>query len=73
MHPTTLGGLLVLLVGIASTSSLQEAHGDVADLTDAEVLMSTEAGVGKISVDVDDDIKDEGNVKKGKATHLIGK
>merc|ERR1719498_1429704 len=55
--------LLVLLAGIASTTS--EVQRDVQTL-DAEALVQVGAGAGGIDIDVNDDgTKDEGHVKKG--------
>jgi len=63
MSPNGACALLVLLAGIASTTS--EVQRDVMSL-DAESLVQVGAGAGKISIDVDDDgTKDEGHVKKG--------
>ena len=64
MRTHRLCAVLVLLAGIASTTS--ELQRDVQELAAAESLVQVGAGAGKISIDVDsDDIKDEGDVKKG--------
>merc|ERR1711871_144425 len=63
MTPRGACALLVLLAGIASTTS--EVQRDVQTL-DAEALVQVGAGAGGIDIDVNDDgTKDEGHVKKG--------
>merc|ERR1719181_684809 len=63
MTPRGACALLVLLAGIASTTS--EVQRDVQALN-AEALVQVGAGAGGIDIDVNDDgTKDEGHVKKG--------
>merc|ERR1719160_153332 len=63
MTPRGACALLVLLAGIASTTS--EVQRDVQTL-DAEALVQVGSGAGGIDIDVNDDgTKDEGHVKKG--------
>merc|ERR1711966_494715 len=65
MHPVGCGGMLVLLVGLATTASLQEFQ-EVGALNalapDSDVLLSMEEGVRGIDVDVNK--KGEASTKK---------